>query len=355
LREPEDRLATVPDFLVEEVRLDAAAARFVEPDELRDLEPELFEPELFDPELLAEDFTAPRLELREADCLAPERDEPEPERDEDDFAADFLAPDLESELFEPELLAEDLEPDEDFEPEADFEPEDLEPEDLEPEDFEPEDLDADFALVFLAEDFPPDLEADFAAVFLAVVFLAAVFLAPDVEPDLLPEDFEDEVEADFAAVFFAPDFLAPDLPEDFAPDLPLDELRELLFFADRLVLVAPVSPVNNCVSCVSGLDLSSVGIAASFKGLRVQPSRLQGNVVIPSEFRYSESVDSRTHIFSVDTLRGWSASTCRFDAGHHPSEVTQTLYASDTSASFQPHPSWCGVRLKRIVSQILED
>lgn len=288
LREPEDRLATVPDFLVEEVRLDAAAARFVEPDELRDLEPELF-----DPELLAEDFTAPRLELREAGFLAPERDEPELERDEDDFAADFLAPDL-----EPELLAEDLEPDEDFEP----------------EDFEPEDLDADFALVFLAEDFPADLEADFAAVFLAVVFLAAVFLAPDFEPDLLPEDFEDEVEADFAAVFFAPDFLAPDLPEDFAPDLPLDELRELLFFADLLVLVAPVSPVNNCVSCVSGLDLSSVGIAASFKGLRVQPSRLQGNVVIPSEFRYSESVDSRTRIFSVDTLRGWFASTCRFDA-----------------------------------------
>jgi hypothetical protein len=180
-------------------------------------------------------------------------------------------------------------------------------------------------------------------------------LAPDVEPDLLPDDFEDEVEADFAAVFFAPDFLAPDLPEDFAPDLPLDELRELLFFVDLLVLVAPVSPVNNCVSCVSGLDLSSVGIAASFKGLRVQPSRLQGNVVIPSEFRYSESVDSRTRIFSVDTLPRWSASTCRFDAGHHPSEVTQTLYASDTSPSFRPYPSWRMMGLKHISFQRLED
>ena len=309
-------MATVPDFLVEEVRLDAAAARFVEPDELRDLEPELF-----DPELLAEDFTAPRLELREAGFLAPERDEPELERDEDDFAADFLAPD-----FDPDL-AEDLEPDEDFEPD--------------------EDLDADFALVFLAEDFPAedfpaDLEADFAAVFFAVVFLAAVFLAPDLAPDLaldLPEDFEDDVEADFAAVFFAADFLAPDLPEDFAPDLPLDELRELLFFADLLVLVAPVSPVNNWVSCVSGLDLSSVGIAASFKGLRVQPSRLQGNVVIPSEFRYSESVDSRTRIFSVDTLRGWSASTCCSEARHRRCKVTQSVYVSDTWTSLQQHPS----------------
>jgi hypothetical protein len=199
-------------------------------------------------------------------------------------------------------------------------------------------LDADFAPVFLAEDFPADLEpadleADFAAVFLAVVFLAAVVLAPDLAPVLapdLPEDFEDDVEEVFAAVFFAAVFLAPDLAEDFAPVLPLDELRELLFFADLLVLVAPVSPVNNWVSCVSGLDLSSVGIAASFKGLRVQPSRLQGNVVIPSEFRYSESLDSRTPIFSVDTLRGQCASTCCFDALHRSFEVTQSVYVSDT-------------------------
>jgi hypothetical protein len=121
----------------------------------------------------------------------------------------------------------------------------------------------------------------------------------------LAEDFDADFEVDFAAVFLAVVFLAPEL---FEPDfLVLDEpLRELLFFAVFLVLVAPVSPVN---SIVSGF-LVSVGIAASFKGLRVQPSRLQGNVVIPRGFRITESVDSRARTFSVDMLLDAALFTC---------------------------------------------
>jgi hypothetical protein len=262
-REPDERLATLPDFFVEEVRLEAAAARLgadLEP--LRDL----------DAELRDEDFTAPRLELRDAVFLADERDAPE-RADEDlraaeelDLAEDFLAVDFLAVLF--------------------------------------------FAAVFLAPDFAEDLAADLAEVFLAAVFLAVVFLVAVffavvfLAPDLA-EDFDADFEVDFAAVFLAVVFLAPEL---FEPDfLVLEEpLRELLFFAVFLVLVAPVSPVN---SIVSGF-LVSVGIAASFKGLRVQPSRLQGNVVIPRGFRITESVDSRTRTFSVDMLRGADLFTC---------------------------------------------
>jgi hypothetical protein len=162
------------------------------------------------------------------------------------------------------------------------------------------------AVVFLAPDFADDL----AEVFLAVVFLAAVFLAPDLAEDFaadLEVDLEADLEVDFAAVFLVPAFLVAEL---FEPDfLALDELlRELLFFAVFLVLVAPVSPVN---SIVSGFDFVSVGIAASFKGLRVQPSRLQGNVVIPRGFRITESVDSRTPTFSVDMSVDGTLFTCR--------------------------------------------
>jgi hypothetical protein len=259
-REPEERLATVPDFFVEEVRLEAAAARLGDDlDALRDLDAELRE----------DDFTAPRLELRDAVFLAEERDAPEradDERDEDFRAAEPV----------------------------------------------------DFAEVFFAVDF---LAADFlAVVFFAAVFLAVVFLAPDFADDLaevflavvflapdLAEDFAADFEVDFAAVFLVPAFLAAEL---FEPDfLALDEpLRELLFFAVFLVLVAPVSPVN---SIVSGFDFVSVGIAASFKGLRVQPSRLQGNVVIPRGFRITESVDSRTRTFSVDMSTNTTLFTCR--------------------------------------------
>jgi hypothetical protein len=267
-REPEERLATVPDFFVEEVRLEAAAARLGDDlDALRDLDAELRE----------DDFTAPRLELRDAVFLAEERDAPEraDERAEDFRAAEpvdfaevffavvFLAADFRAVVFFAAVF---------------------------------------LAVVFLAPDFADDLaEVFLAVVFLAVVFFAVVFLAPD-----LAEDFAADFEVDFAAVFLVPAFLAAEL---FEPDfLALDEpLRELLFFAVFLVLVAPVSPVN---SIVSGF-LVSVGIAASFKGLRVQPSRLQGNVVIPRGFRITESVDSRTRTFSVDMLLDAALFTCR--------------------------------------------
>ncbi|MBM1172335.1 hypothetical protein [Microvirga arabica] len=250
----------MPDFFVEEVRLEAAAARLgADLELLRDL----------DAELRDEDFTAPRLELREAVFLAEERDAPERadedlrEADELDLAEAFLAVVFLAVVF---LAAVFL------------------------------------AVVFLAA----DLAEDFAEVFFAVVFLAAVFFAVDFLAPDLAEDFEADFEVDFAAVFLAVVFLAPEL---FEPDfLVLDEpLRELLFFVDFLVLVAPVSPVN---SIVSGF-LVSVGIAASFKGLRVQPSRLQGNVVIPRRFRITESVDSRTRTFSVDMLLNDALFTCR--------------------------------------------
>jgi hypothetical protein len=99
-----------------------------------------------------------------------------------------------------------------------------------------------FAAVFLAPDF---LAPDFLAPDLAAVFRAVVFLAPDF----------------FAAVFLAPDFLAPDFR---AP-----EPRELLFAG----VVLPLLLVMLSLEPIA-FDLSSVGIAASFKGLRATPSRL---------------------------------------------------------------------------------
>ncbi|MBQ0822205.1 hypothetical protein KBI52_18600 [Microvirga sp. HBU67558] len=252
-REPEDRLATVPDFFVAEVRLEAAAARFgVDLDALRAFEA---------------DFTALRLELREADLRAVV------ERAEDERETDFLAADLAGVFFAVDFLAVVFLA-------AVF-------------------LAALLAVVFFAADFADERAEVFVAEDFAVLFLAVVFFAPDLADDFAA-DREVDFAADFlAAVFFVPAFLAV-----------LVELRRalLLFFAVFLVLVAPVSPVN---SIVSGFDLVSVGIAASFKGLRVQPSRLQGNVVIPSGFRLSKSVDSRTCTFSVDILRGTPLCTCR--------------------------------------------
>jgi hypothetical protein len=285
-REPDERLATLPDFFVEEVRLEAAAARLgADLEALRDL----------DAELRDEDFTAPRLELREVVFLAEERDAPE-RADEDLRAADevdlaevFLAVDFLAAVFLAVLFFA-----------AVF-----------------------LAAVFLAPDFAEDLAADLAEVFLAAVFFAVVFLAPD-----LAEDFEADFEVDFAAVFLAVVFLAPEL---FEPDfLVLEEpLRELLFFAVFLVLVAPVSPVN---SIVSGF-LVSVGIAASFKGLRVQPSRLQGNVVIPRGFRITESVDSRTRTFSVDMLPGAALFTCGCKTQYRVHDEAVRHSSSEASAS----------------------
>jgi hypothetical protein len=265
-REPEDRLATVPDFFVAEVRLEAAAARFVvDLDALRAFEA---------------DFTAPRLELREADFRAVERAAVE-------RAEDFLAADLAEVLLAVVFLA------------AVF-----------------------LAVVFLAADLADErAEVFLAAVFFAVVFLAVAFFAP-----VLAEDFVADREADFAAVFLAAVFFVP------AFLAVLVELRRaLLFFAVFfLVLVAPVSPVN---SIVSGLDLVSVGIAASFKGLRVQPSRLQGNVVIPTGFRLSKSVDSRTGTFSVDMFPAKSLFTCRSKTQYRVQDETVRVSSSGASTS----------------------
>jgi hypothetical protein len=212
------------------------------------------------PRAFEADFTAPRLELREADFRAVERAEVE-------RAEDFLAADL-AEVFLAVVLAVVF-----------------------------------LAVVFLAADLADEragvfLAAVLAVVFLATAFLAVVFFAPDLAEDFVADREVDLAAVFLAAVFFVPAFLA----------VLVEPRRALLFFAVFLVLVAPVSPVN---SIVSGFDLVSVGIAASFKGLRVQPSRLQGNVVIPTGFRLSESVDSRTRTFSVDMLLGMSLCTCR--------------------------------------------
>ncbi|MXQ11494.1 hypothetical protein GR328_08480 [Microvirga makkahensis] len=245
-----ERLATLPDFFVAEVRLDAAAARFVD----------------FAAVFLAEDFTALRVaglraEVERADAV----------RAVDLRAVDFFAADREAGFAEVFLAA-----------------------------------------VFLAAVFvPDDFAADLAVVFLAAVFFAVVFLAAVLVPEDFAEDLVEDFAADLAVVFLAAVFLAAVLvPADFvllrAEDVlaffavVLEPLLAPLVF---LVLVAPVSPVNNAVSGF----LLSVGIAASFKGLRVQPSRLQGNVVIPSGFRLTESVESRIRTFSVDTLTATAA------------------------------------------------
>jgi hypothetical protein len=267
-RELEDRLATLPDFFVAEVRLEAAAARFVV--------------DLAAPRAFEADFTAPRLELREADFRAVERAEVE-------RAEDFLAADL-AEVFLAVVLAVVF-----------------------------------LAVVFLAADLADEraevfLAAVLAVVFLATAFLAVVFFAPD-----LAEDFVADREADLAAVFLAAVFFVP----AFLAVL-VEPRRALLFFAVFLVLVAPVSPVN---SIVSGFDLVSVGIAASFKGLRVQPSRLQGNVVIPTGFRLSESVDSRTCTFSVDMLLGMSLCTCRSKTQYRVQDETVRVSSLGAPAS----------------------
>jgi hypothetical protein len=269
-RELEDRLATLPDFFVAEVRLEAAAARFVV--------------DLDAPRAFEADFTAPRLELREADFRAVERAEVE-------RAEDFLAADLAEVFLAVVFLA------------AVF-----------------------LAVVFLAADLADERVAVFlAAVFFAVVFLATAFLAVAFFAPDLAEDFVADREADFAAVFLAAVFFVP----AFLAVL-VEPRRALLFLAVFLVLVAPVSPVN---SIVSGFDLVSVGIAASFKGLRVQPSRLQGNVVIPTGFRLSESVDSRTLTFSVDMLPGMSLCTCRSKTQYRVQDETVRVSSLGASMS----------------------
>ncbi|WP_370436159.1 hypothetical protein [Microvirga sp. TS319] len=262
LRALVERLATLPDFFVAEVRLDAAAARFV----------------VLGAAFLAEDFAV----LRAVDFAVPR-------------AVDFAVPRVADLRAGAERAVEARA--------VVLRAVVLRAVDVRAADFLAADLGADFAAVFFAAVFvavdflaavflAADFTADLAEVLLAAVFLAAVFVAEDFAADL--------VEVFLAAVFLA----APVVPAFFVL-LRADEV--LAFFALVLepflapllfvVLVAPVSPVNNAVSGF----LLSVGIAASFKGLRVQPSRLQGNVVIPSGFRITESVESRIRTFSVDT------------------------------------------------------
>ena len=274
-----ERLATLPDFFVAEVRLEAAAARFVVLDALRARE--------------AEAFTAPRLELRDAVFLAVERgavERAEVLRAEDFLTADLAEVFLAAVFFAVVFLAVVF-------------------------------FAAVFrAVVFFAADFAEDRVADLAVVFLAAVFFAVAFLAGAFLAVLF---FTADREADFAAVF-VPAFLAG---EDFELFFAVDERRALLFFAVFLVLVAPVSPVNNIVSGF----LVSVGIAASFKGLRVQPSRFEGNVVIPRGFRISESVDSRTLTFSVDISIAMSLFACRSESRDRVQDEAVRVSFSGTS------------------------
>ncbi|MGO4526557.1 hypothetical protein AB4097_17040 [Microvirga sp. 2MCAF35] len=285
LRALEDRFATLADFFVAEVRLEAAAARFVvDLAALRDF---------------AGDFAALRLVLRAAVFRAVV-ERAEVERAEVERAVDFFAADLAGAFRAVVFLAT-----------------------------------AFLAVVFFAADLADEravvfLAADFAVVFLATAFLAVVFFAPD-----LAEDFAADREVDFAAVFLAVVFLAVVFlaAAFFVPAFlaVLVELRRaLLFLAVFLVLVAPVSPVN---SIVSGF-LVSVGIAASFKGLRVQPSRLQGNVVIPRGFRLSKSVDSRTLTFSVDILTGKSLCSCRSKTQYRVQDEAVSVSSSMPTTSF---------------------
>jgi hypothetical protein len=139
------------------------------------------------------------------------------------------------------------------------------------------------AAVFLAPArfvalFAPLLAAVFfAPVFRAVVFRAAVFLAPARFVAL----FAPLLAAVFLAAFFAPAFLAAVFfaPVFFAPvrEPVVEDFRGARLLRGAFVGVADSSPVSSGVSVLMSpnqVDLSSVGISASFKCLRVQPSRL---------------------------------------------------------------------------------
>jgi hypothetical protein len=155
-----------------------------------------------------------------------------------------------------------------------------------------------FAAVFFAPVFR-------AAVFRAVVFRAAVFLAPArfvalfapllaavffapvfLAPARFVALFAPLLAAVFLAAFFAPAFLAAIFfaPVFFAPVLlapvrepVVEDFRGARLLRGAFVGMADSSPVSSGVSVLMSpnqVDLSSVGISASFKCLRVQPSRL---------------------------------------------------------------------------------
>jgi hypothetical protein len=137
--------------------------------------------------------------------------------------------------------------------------------------------DAVFRVVRAADLVPRFAAVFFAPVFRAVVFRAAVFLAPARFVAL----FAPLLAAVFLAAFFAPAFLAAVF---FAPVLlapvrepVVEDFRGARLLRGAFVGVADSSPVSSGVSVLMSpnqVDLSSVGISASFKCLRVQPSRL---------------------------------------------------------------------------------
>jgi hypothetical protein len=130
-----------------------------------------------------------------------------------------------------------------------------------------------------AEDFEPDLRDDdfllerpFAEDFLAD------FLAP-VLVDFRAEDFFEPAFVLLAALlvplFFAPLFFVPlFLAALFLAALFLDPFLEDVLERPLPLVEPPPPPVNPPIISLSMFDLSSVGIIASFKGPRVEPSRL---------------------------------------------------------------------------------
>jgi hypothetical protein len=227
----DERRVTRPDFFVDEVRLDAAAARCVPFELLRD-------PPFLDEVRLA-DFVPPRL-VERADDFVDRDEEREPdlepprdvdlalERDED--FVDFLALDFRAEDFVPDFFADDFVP------------------------------------LFRAEDFVPD----FFAADLVPDFLAAD-LVPDFFDELREEVFvPDFLELDFEPLFAAvrePDFLELDFaPLFFAPLLRDEPLRERELFDE---VEPPPDEPPELDSFIMVSDLSSVAITASLQG----PSR----------------------------------------------------------------------------------
>ena len=208
LRDDERLLPTVPDFLVEDVRLEAAAARCV-------VRPELFAP-LFDAPL----FDAPLFDALPLAALL--REEPPRElllfgvlRD-DALLAVVPRADERAEVLEPPRLAAPV----DFLAVVERE-----------DDFAADERDVDLAAV---DRLPPLRDADFDVplddldVPLLAVELrddelfAAVFLAPPLLADELRLDVPLD---DFAAVFLVvPDFVPPERDDDFAAGFARDEV-----------------------------------------------------------------------------------------------------------------------------------
>jgi hypothetical protein len=204
------------------------------------------------------------------------------------------------------------------------------------------DLVLDFAADFLAppfapDDFDADLAVDFAADFDPpfadeVAFFAAPVLAP-LLPALFAElDLVDELPDDLAAVrdgepvlFFATAFAGVFLPLD-------EPLFALLFLADdEAEPLLPAPPM--LISLV--LDLSSVGIAASFKDLHVQPSRLHKATSLyqaSSEYRKVSEVERVRFLWILLLIMRWRiASTAQNGVRKWRGFMRKTMTTHDVS------------------------